>query len=158
MRRLTRRRALAAGCATCVALLAGCSTTDSTYPDDPSGPVHLELKNCTASEEDVDVDLTVRSLASETVVHEATHTVPDGYCSDMGSSYSVYEVWDGAGQYRVGAEAPATGASIDLPVELTAVGGEDEMAAVRLVVSGGEFDVFLNTQTSRIDADGGSGA
>jgi hypothetical protein len=153
MRRLTRRQALTAGCATCASLLAGCSSEASTYPDEPSGPLHLTLKNCTASEEGVDVVLTVRSLASETVVHDATHTVPDGYCSDMGSSYSIYEVWDGAGQYRVHAEAPATGASLTLPLELADTESDNPGAALRLVVSGGEFDVFLSEQTRRLDTN-----
>ncbi|MDB2269274.1 hypothetical protein PM035_16630 [Halorubrum ezzemoulense] len=77
--------------------------------------------------------------------------MPDGYCSDMGSSYSIYEVWDGAGQYRVRAEAPATGASLTLPVELANTESDDPGAAVKLVVSGGEFDVFLNEQMHRLD-------
>jgi hypothetical protein len=149
----TRRQALLAGGAACASLLAGCSGADATYPDDPSGPRHLTLKNCTASEAGVDVALTVRPLASDTVVHDATHTVPDGYCSDMGDSYSIYEVWDGAGEYRVRAAAPATGATVDLPVELTDAGGEDTRAPVKLVVSGDEFDVFLNERTRRADAD-----
>lgn len=152
MRRLTRRQALVASCASCASLLAGCSS-DVSYPDDSSGPVHLTLKNCTATEEAVDVVLTVRSVASETVVHQATHTVPDGYCSDLGSSYSIHEVWDGAGRYRVRAKVPTTGASIDLPVTLADAGGEETREAVKLVVSGGEFDVFLNEQTRRVDTN-----
>lgn len=152
MCRVTRRRALAVGGAVCTSLLAGCSSTDDTYPDDPSGQQHIALKNCTASEAGVDVALTVRSLGSDAVVHDATHTVPDGYCSDMGDEYTIYEVWEGPGRYRVQAEAPSTGATIDLRVELTRIGGEDAFAPLRLVVSGEEFDVFLNEATRRADS------
>jgi hypothetical protein len=64
--------------------------------------------------------------------------------------YSIYGVRDGACQYRVRAEAPATGASLTLPVELANTESDDPGAAIRLVVSGGEFDVFLNEQTCRL--------
>jgi hypothetical protein len=67
--------------------------------------------------------------------------------------YSIYEVWDGAGQYRVRAEAPAAGASLTLPVELANTESDDPGAAIRLVVSGGEFDVFLNEQTRRLNTN-----
>ena len=73
--------------------------------------------------------------------------------TDSDPVYSIYECWDGAGQYRVRAEAPATGASLTLPVELANTESDDPGAAIRLVVSGGEFDVLLNEQTRRLNTN-----
>ena len=92
-------KALLAGGAACVSLLAGGSSADATCPDDPSGPRHRTLTNCTASEAGVDVALTVYALARVGDGRSRRHTVPDGYCSDVGDSYSI-EVRGGAGDRR----------------------------------------------------------
>ena len=133
-------KALLAGGAACVSLFAGGSSADATCPDDPSGPRHRTLTNCTASEAGVDVALTVYALASETVVHDATR------CRT-----ATARTWATRTRSRSGA-APATGATVDLPVELTDCGGEDTRTPVKLVV-GDEFDVSPGERTRRADAD-----
>lgn len=118
---------------------------ERAYPPDSSGPDHVQLQNCTG-EQPVDVELTVRSLASGTVVHDVTHTVPDGFCGG-GNSYQVHDVWTGAGDYRIRAESPTVEEAITVPVSVSSPAGE---ATVRLIVFGDGITPELFSPASRI--------
>ncbi len=165
MRRNVSRRALLAGAAACAAggvglSLFGGSSDDSpdgysddllvpekAYPPDSSGPDHVQLQNCTG-ETPVDVDLTVRSLDPETVVHDVTHTVPDGFCGG-GNSYQIHDVWTGTGRYRIRAESPTVGETLDLPVRVSRHDAGDE-ATVRLTVFGDGFAEEVYSPAHRV--------
>ena len=149
MRRTTRRRALAAGAAVCAVGGVGLSllatrpseeddgysddliVPEKTYPPDSSGPDHVQLQNCTG-ERPVDVELTVRSLPSETVVHDVTHTVPDGFCGG-GNSYQIHDLWTGTGSYRIRATSPTVDETTELRVRVSPAADE---ATVRVTFFG----------------------
>jgi hypothetical protein len=104
---------------------------EKTYPPDSSGPDHVQLQNCTG-ERPVDVELTVRSLPSETVVHDVTHTVPDGFCGG-GNSYQIHDLWTGTGSYQIRAASPTVDETTELRVRVSPAADE---ATVRVTFFG----------------------
>ena len=77
-----------------LSLGAGCTIE---YED--TGQPDIRLKNC--DEQSKQVHLNVRYEKTGAAVHDKEHTVPTDYCSDIGPSYDIEDVWKRGGQYTI---------------------------------------------------------
>jgi hypothetical protein len=136
------RRALLGTLATATAIgVAGCAT-DKHFPDADAGPKHVELRHCSRDADVLDVSLTVTALPSGTTVHDATYSISDDYCSDMGSAYYVHEVFEERGRYRIEADVADEPASLDRVVRIDPA-TIDDFAPVKLVSGPDDIELDL---------------
>lgn len=134
----SRRRFLCVASLGMAAALAGC-TSDVYVPEDLPGGPDLALKNCHA--EAVDVHVIVTFVESGETVHDATHTIPGDFCSDVGPSYYVEEVWVDPGEYRIRAEVPGMGAA-EATTTLSEVDVREDTGTRSIHVDDGEVDIY----------------
>lgn len=114
--------------------LAGCSSNDVHVPSDQPGQPDIQLKNCRS--ESVTVQVTVTYVETGETVYDDSHSVPGDYCSDMGPSYYLEEVWTDPGEYRIRAEASGVG-SDEATVELSKSAVEDDSATRSVRIDSG---------------------
>ena len=134
-----------------IVVLAGCSGAPTQYPEDASGPTHIELKNC-VGDQDVTVQLTVTYVDTDELVHDVDHRVAEGFCSDMGQGLSVHEVWTDAGQYRVQATILNGTGSFNRTFQVTPSQSDEVGDDLQLVATSDGFDSAVDPEGAISDA------
>ncbi|WP_139171058.1 hypothetical protein [Halorientalis regularis] len=132
-------------------VLAGCSGAPTQYPEDASGPTHIELKNC-FGDRDVTVQLTVTYVDTDEIVHDVDHRVAEGFCSDMGQELNVHEVWTDAGQYRVQATIVNGTGSFNRTFQVTPSQSDEAGDDLQLVATSDGFDSAVDPEGAISDA------
>ena len=133
----TRRRFLRAAAVVCVPLLSGCAS-DVHWPEDVPGQPDLVLKNCHS--EAVELRVSVRHVETDETVHDESHSVPGDFCSDMGPSYHIEQVWTSPGEYAVRAAGDGV-ESAEGTVTLSELEVDEDTGTRSIHVSHGEITI-----------------
>ena len=80
-----------------LSLGAGCTIE---YEDPEQ--LDVRIKNCDEQSKQVHVNVKYEKTGAR--VHDKEHTVPTDYCSDIGPSYDIEDVWKRGGQYTIKAK------------------------------------------------------
>lgn len=84
--------------------------------------------------------MTVTYVKTGETVLDATHTVPADYCSDMGPSYYIEEVWVDPGEYRIRAEVDRMN-PVEQIVTLSETAVKEDTGTRSIIIDDGEVDI-----------------